>query len=361
MFSWNGKKLQIGGLRAAVPVVQGGMGIGISLSNLASAVANEGGVGVLSAAGMGMIAKDTCKNAMLSRINALREQIREARSKTGGVLGVNIMVALSNFGDMVKTSMEEGIDVIFSGAGLPLSLPGFLREGCKTKLVPIVSSAKAVKIITKWWREKHRYVPDAFVVEGPLAGGHLGFNKEQIHDPAYRLENLMAGILQEVRGIEEQAGKHIPVIAAGGIFTGGDIRRFLEMGASGVQMATRFVATDECDADKSFKQAYVDCRKEDICIIESPVGLPGRVIMNDFVREIKAGGKKPASCPYHCISTCRQGESPYCIAAALINAYRGRLKNGFAFIGANGYRVDRIVPVSELFRTLEKEFADEST
>ena len=361
MFNWNCKKLQIGSFKIASPIIQGGMGIGVSLANLASAVANEGGVGVLSAAGMGMITKNACKNSMQAKINALRFQIRKARSKTNGVLGVNIMVALSNFGDMVKTSIEEGVDIIFSGAGLPLNLPEFVRDGCKTKLVPIVSSAKAVKVITKWWREKHRYVPDAFVVEGPLAGGHLGFKKEQIDDPEYKLEKLVQDVLAEVRKIEEETERQIPVIAAGGIFTGGDIRRFLQMGASGVQMATRFVATDECDADMNFKQAYLDCRKEDIGIIESPVGLPGRVIVNDFVQEIKAGGKTPYTCPYHCISTCKQGESPYCIAAALINAYRGRMKNGFAFIGANGYRIDRIVSVSELFRTLESEYENESS
>lgn len=360
MFNWNGKSLKIGNLTIRVPVIQGGMGIGISLSGLAAAVANEGGVGVLSTAGLGMLAENA-RQTVRSRIDALRRQIRKARTMTSGVLGVNIMVALSNFEDMVKTSIEEGVDIIFSGAGLPLNLPAFLREGCKTKLVPIVSSAKAVKIITKWWREKHRYVPDAFVVEGPLAGGHLGFKKDQIDDPEYRLEKLVEDILGEVDKIENEAGRNVPVIAAGGIYSGGDIRRFLGMGVSGVQMGTRFVATEECDADRNFKQAYLDCRREDIEIIDSPVGMPGRVIANDFVRGIRAGDKAPLACPYHCIKTCKQEESPYCIASALINAYRGRLKNGFAFIGANGYRVDRIVTVSELFRALENEYSDETT
>ena len=360
MFKWNGKSLKIGNAVIRVPVIQGGMGIGISLASLASAVANEGGVGVLSSAGLGMITENA-RQTVRSRIEALRRQIRRARKMTGGVLGVNIMVALSNFEDMVKTSIEEGIDIIFSGAGLPLNLPAFLREGCKTSLVPIVSSAKAVRLIAKWWRDKHRYTPDAIVVEGPLAGGHLGFKKSQIDDPAFALEKLVKDVLGEVRAIEDETGRHVPVIAAGGIYTGGDIRRFLGMGASGVQMATRFVATEECDADRNFKQAYLNCRKEDIGIIESPVGMPGRVVVNDFVRGIRAGEKVPRACPYHCISTCRQEESPYCIAAALINAYRGRFTDGFAFIGANGYRVDRIVTVSELFRALEKEYSDGST
>ena len=186
MSNWNGKNFQIGNLQIKAPIVQGGMGIGVSLSNLAAAVANEGGVGVLSAAGIGMLSKEFSKNTMQANMDSLREQIRKTRAMTNGVLGVNIMVALTNFGDMVKASIEEGIDIIFAGAGLPLNLPEFLHEGSKTKLVPIVSSAKAVKIISKWWNEKYKYIPDAFVVEGPMAGGHLGFKRNQLDDPAYK-------------------------------------------------------------------------------------------------------------------------------------------------------------------------------
>ena len=353
MSNFNNIGLQIGGLSAKLPIVQGGMGIGISLSNLACAVANEGGVGVLSAAGIGSLRKNFDSN---SNIRAVREEIRKARSMTDGVLGINIMVALSDFKEMAKAAIEEGIDIIFAGAGLPLSLPSFLNKDSVTKLVPIVSSAKAVKVISKWWNEKYGYVPDAFVVEGPMAGGHLGFQKEQIENPDYRLEKIVGDVLNETRIMEKESGKKIPVIAAGGIFTGADIHKFLEIGASGVQMATRFVATEECDADVEFKKAYVNCKKEDIGIIESPVGLPGRAIVNDFLRKSAAGEKRPGKCPYHCITTCKGEKSPYCISVALINACRGRLDGGFVFIGANGYRVDKITTVHELIETLKREY-----
>ena len=348
------KPLVIGDLVVPTPVVQGGMGIGVSLSGLASAVANEGGLGVISAAAVGMLQRGA--DGARDNISALKAEIRRARAKTKGVLGVNVMVALSDFGEMVKTCVEEGIDVIFAGAGLPLNLPGFVKKGGKTKLVPIISSARAVKTISRWWQEKYHYVPDAFVVEGPMAGGHLGFQREQIDDPAYQLERLVPQVIAAVRPLEEQCGRKIPVIAAGGIFSGADIKRFFELGADAVQMATRFVATDECDADIAFKNAYVACKKEDIGIIHSPVGMPGRAIMNDFIRQAEQDEKHPECCPFHCIITCRQKESPYCISVALINACKGRLGNGFAFIGANGYKVDEIVPVKKLFETLAEEY-----
>lgn len=346
--------LVIGDLVAQTPVVQGGMGVGISLSGLASAVANEGGIGVLSAAAVGMMHQNG--PGARDNIAALREEIRRARAKTKGVLGVNVMVALSDFGEMVKAAVQEGIDVIFAGAGLPLNLPSFVEKDCKTKLVPIISSARAVRTISRWWQEKYDYIPDAFVVEGPMAGGHLGFHKEQIDDPAYRLEKLVPQVIEAVRPLEEQAGRKIPVIAAGGIFSGADIRRFFNLGASAVQMATRFVATDECDADIAFKNAYVNCKKEDIGIIQSPVGMPGRAIVNGFLQQAAQGHKHPTGCPFHCIITCKQKESPYCISMALINACRGRLENGFAFIGANGYKVKEIVSVKKLFETLSEEY-----
>jgi nitronate monooxygenase len=353
MAYFNHEPLVIGDLIVPTPVVQGGMGIGVSLSGLACAVANEGGVGVLSAAVVGMT--HTPPGAR-NNIAALKEQIRRARAKTKGVLGVNIMVALSDFGDMAKASIEEGIDIIFAGAGLPLNLPSYLEKFSKTKLIPIVSSARAAKTISRWWKEKYNYIPDGFVVEGPLAGGHLGFLPEQIENPDYQLEKLVPQVLEAVRPLEEKAGRKIPVIAAGGIFTGADIKRFLNLGAAAAQMATRFVATDECDADIAFKNAYVQCKKEDIGIIQSPVGMPGRAIINDFLLDAKLEKKHPSHCPFHCIVTCEQQTSPYCISSALISACKGRLENGFAFIGANGYKVKEIVSVKKLFETLEKEY-----
>jgi len=348
--------LVIGDLIIPTAVVQGGMGIGVSLAGLASAVANEGGLGVLSAVGVGMLRKETL--SAINNITAIKEEIRLARSKTDGVLGINIMVALSDFGDMVKASVEEGIDVIFSGAGLPLNLPSYVGKGCKTKLVPIISSARAAKSISRWWLEKYNYVPDGFVVEGPMAGGHLGFKTDLIDNPDYQLEKLIPEVLEAVRPMEEKCGHKIPVIAAGGIFTGADIKRFLKMGAAGVQMATRFVATDECDADIAFKNAYVQCEKEDIGIIISPVGMPGRAILNDFLKDVKLGNRRPTKCPFHCINTCEQETSPYCISLALMNAYKGKLDNGFAFVGANGYKVKEIVSVKKLFEDLSKEYKE---
>ncbi len=352
------KDLIIGNLKAKLPVIQGGMGVGISLSGLASAVANQGGVGVIATAGIGMQEYGCNRDFEQSNINALIEQIKKARSASKGIIGVNIMVALSNFSDMVKTAINEKIDVIFAGAGLPLSLPGFLKGSKKTKLVPIVSSGKAARIIAQKWMNDYEYVPDAFVVEGPKAGGHLGFKPEQINNPDYALEKLIPDVIKEVRIIEERSGRNIPVIAAGGIYTGEDIYNIMQLGADGVQMGTRFVPTVECDASDAFKNSYIDAKQEDIGIIKSPVGLPGRAIINEFLQSSMAGEKKPYSCPYHCITTCAYKDSPYCIALALLNAKKGNFKHGFAFAGQNAYRTESIVSVKEMVDTLKTEFEE---
>jgi NAD(P)H-dependent flavin oxidoreductase YrpB (nitropropane dioxygenase family) len=356
MFSFEGLSLKIGELTARMPIIQGGMGVGISLSGLASAVANTGGIGVISAAGIGMLEKDFANNFLEANLKALRNEIRKAKEKTKGILGVNIMVAMSNFAETVKTSIEEKIDIIFAGAGLPLNLPSFLGDEKHTKLVPIVSSARAIGLIARKWIKKYRYTPDAVVVEGPMAGGHLGFNQEQLTDPDYSLEKLVVEVIDEVKKIVDETGKQIPVIAGGGIYTGEDIYRITRLGAAGVQMATRFVTTEECDASIDFKKTYINCKKEDIGIIKSPVGMPGRAIVNDFLHDVDAGRKKPYKCPYHCIVTCDIEKSPYCIALALMNAKVGKLKHGFAFAGVNAYRANEIVTVEELMKTLAEEY-----
>ncbi|MFA4839249.1 MAG: nitronate monooxygenase family protein [Candidatus Neomarinimicrobiota bacterium] len=356
----NLKELKIGDLTVKLPIIQGGMGVGISLSGLASAVANEGGVGVIAAAGIGMLESDFSTNWLEANIRALKMEIRKARELTKGILGVNIMVALSNFADLARTAIEEGIDIIFSGAGLPLNLPQFLKGSTKTKLVPIVSSGRAASIISKRWSEKYNYPLDAVVVEGPLAGGHLGFKEEQISDPAYSLEKLIPEVIKAVRPFEERDKKPIPVIAAGGIYTGEDIYKFLQSGAAGVQMATRFVTTYECDASMKFKQTYIDSSKEDIVIIKSPVGMPGRALRNKFIDDVNNGEKKPFKCPYHCIITCDYKNSPYCIALALLNAQKGNLKHGFAFAGENAYRAKGIISVKELIESLIEEYKNAS-
>ena len=251
------KKLNIGNLSISVPIVQGGMGVGISLSGLASAVANEGGVGVISSAGLGLLYRNLSKDYIQASIMGLKEELRKAREKTKGVIGVNVMVAMSNFADMVKTAIAEKADIIFSGAGLPLNLPSFLQKDSVTKLVPIVSSARAARVIAEKWHNLYNYLPDAFVVEGPKAGGHLGFKDEQINDEHFSLEHILPEVIDEVKDIETHYGKSIPVIVAGGIYTGEDIKRFMDMGAAGVQMGTRFVTTEECDASDIFKQTYI--------------------------------------------------------------------------------------------------------
>lgn len=349
-------ELHIGDLVAKLPIVQGGMGVGISLSGLASAVANEGGIGVIATAVIGMKQPDLAKNYAEANIRALREEIRAAREKSKGVLGVNIMCALSNFADMVKTAVDEKIDVIFSGAGLPLDLPKYVKDGAQTKLVPIISSGRAASILCKKWLAKYDYLPDAFVVEGPKAGGHLGFKPDQIEKAEFQLENIVPDVVEAVKPFEEMHDKRIPVIAAGGVYSGEDIAEFIRLGASGVQMGTRFVATEECDADDAFKQTYVDAKPEDIGIIQSPVGLPGRAIINGFLDQVKSGLRSPVKCIYHCISSCPQEESPYCIGMALTNAQKGKMKHGFAFAGSNAHRVDRILTVRELMASLKREY-----
>ena len=359
--------LNIGHLTARLPIIQGGMGVGISLSRLASAVAEQGGIGVIAGAMIGMREPDVAQNPIEANLRALRVELQKARERTSGIIGVNIMVALTTFREMVRTAIEERADIIFSGAGLPLDMPKHLFDACeqrkqefKTLLVPIVSSARAATIISKKWLSRYGYLPDAFVVEGPKAGGHLGFKPEELQDSHFELEQLVPQVVEAVKPYEDQKGRAIPVIAAGGVYSGGDIKRFLDLGASGVQMGTRFVATYECDADERFKQAYVDAKEEDITIIKSPVGMPGRALYNRFIQAARDGAKKPFRCVFHCVSTCEQEKTPYCIAAALINAMKGNLERGFAFCGANVGRVNRIMSVRELMQSLQDEF-DEAT
>jgi nitronate monooxygenase len=348
--------LEIGDSVAKIPIIQGGMGVGISLSGLASAVAEEGGIGVIATAGIGMSEPDVYSNPLKANIRALKREIRKAREMTKGVLGVNVMVALTDFADTVTTSIEEGIDIIFTGAGLSLDLPGYLKNLATTKLVPIVSSPRAARIICKKWLAKFDRLPDAFVVEGPMAGGHLGFKPEQLDDPDFALEKLVPEVIGEVKPFESKHQVDIPVIAAGGIYTGEDICKFLKMGAAAVQMGTRFVATHECDAHMRFKQAYIEAKEEDLMVIDSPLGLPGRALRNQFLEDVGRGKTKPFKCPYHCLTTCNYKETPYCIAFALIGAKKGNLKHGFAFAGKNAYRVKEVVSVKDLIRSLLDEY-----
>jgi NAD(P)H-dependent flavin oxidoreductase YrpB (nitropropane dioxygenase family) len=355
-------ELKIGNLIAKIPIVQGGMGVGISLSGLASAVANQGGIGVISSVGLGGIESSDLKKLKRYNIERLREEIRVAKEKTKGIIGVNIMQALTDFDEMVIASLEEEVDIIFVGAGLPLSIPGNISleklQAFKSKIIPIVSSARAAKIIFRSWDKKYQRVPDGVVVEGPKAGGHLGFKVEQINDCNYSLEKIVPEVISEIKVYEKKYNIEIPVIAGGGIYTGEDICKFLKMGVQGVQMGTRFVATDECDAAMEFKEAYIKAQKKDVQIIDSPVGLPGRAIIGDFLNNARNGLTKPLKCYWKCLRTCDVKQVSYCIAIALINAQKGLLQKGFAFAGANVYRVKKIVSVKELIQELILEYTN---
>jgi len=343
--------LNIGNLEIFPPIIQGGMGVRVSRANLAAAVANTGCAGVIASAGLGQY--EDFPDTEFERLNeeALRYEIRKANRLSSGIIGVNVMVALSDYENLVKTAVEEDIDLIISGAGLPLSLPKYLN-GKDIKLIPVVSSARTFRIICKRWKSHFNKLPDAVIVEGVKAGGHLGYSYESItNNTAAGLEQ----IISETIKIANSSEPNIPVIAAGGIFDGGDIAHFLKSGASGVQMATRFVCTDECDVHNNFKQAYLNAKAEDLTIIESPVGLPGRVINNSFVEKIKQGKTIPFKCNYKCLRTCEPQKAPYCIAKVLANAAEGKLEESFVFAGSNAYRCNEIVPVRLLVKKLVEE------
>ena len=348
-------EIKIGDLVAPVPIVQGAMGVGVSLSKLAAAVANEGGVGVISAVQIGFEEPDFEKNTVAANIRALRRHIQEARKLSpNGIIGVNLMVAINEYNDMAKAVVEEGIDLIVSGAGLPLQLPGLVK-GSNTKIAPIVSSGKAAALICKMWDRKHQVIPDMIVVEGPEAGGHLGFSNEQLEGAdCPRLEDIIVEVIGAVKPFEEKYGKKIPVVAAGGVYDGKDIARFIKLGAAGVQMATRFVGTHECDAHSNFKQAYVASKKENIRLVKSPVGMPGRAVANEFL-SVLDNGRIPVKKCFNCLQPCDPKTTPYCISTALINAVQGRTDHGLIFSGTNAYKVNKIVSVKELMEELVDE------
>ena len=336
------KELRIGDLCARIPVVQGGMGVGVSLSKLAGAVAAAGGIGVISTAQIGFRDPEFKTNPIETNLKAVGEEIAKARKlANGGVLGVNIMVATRRYEDYVKAAVEAGIDLIISGAGLPMTLPA-LVEGAKTKIAPIVSSAKSLSIITKYWLKKYNRKPDMVVIEGPAAGGHLGFSREEIDN--YTRESYD----EEIKAILSMTKEmEVPAVVAGGVYTREDMEHYLSMGASGVQLATRFVTTEECDASDIYKQAYINAKKEDIVIVSSPVGMPGRAIHNAFLDKVNAGERFMRGCK-QCIITCKPATAPYCITEALINAVEGRLDEGLIFCGSNAYRADKIERVADI-------------
>jgi len=343
--------LQIGDVTARIPIIQGGMGVRVSLAGLASAVANEGGIGTIASVGLGDIEAAKLDFERICR-EALIHELRKAKSLTDGLIAVNIMGVLSNAKDLIQATAREGIRLIVSGASLPLRLPEMVEDS-GALLLPIISSGRAADLVLRSWDKRYQRTADAIIIEGPLAGGHLGFSMEQLQEPEkYSLAILLPEVLEVIKRFEDKYGRKIPVIVGGGIYDGTDIARMLQAGASGVQMATRFVCTVECEVAQEFKQAYLDANEEDIVIIKSPVGLPGRAIRNQFLKNLERGLPEKINCPYRCLSTCNVAEARYCIALALINAYLGDMNKGLVFCGQNAYRLHKIVTVKELIAEL---------
>jgi nitronate monooxygenase len=332
-----------------IPVFQGGMGVGVSLGGLAGAVAAQGGAGTISTAQIGFKEADFEKNPLKANLRAIGKEIAKAREIAGGkgAVGVNIMAATYQYAEYVKEAVKQKADFIVSGAGLPMDLPA-LTKNSNVKIIPIVSSVKAASVICRRWLKRDARVPDAVIIEGPEAGGHLGFSAEYVEQHDYRdYKSQIKEIIAFIRKFGQENNKYIPVITAGGYRTPEDLQEQRMLGADGIQVASAFVTTEECDADLAFKQAYINCKKEDIGIIKSPVGMPGRAIRNRFVQRVEQNSIAPEKC-YHCISTCNPTETPYCITRALINGVQGDVENGLIFCGANAWKEERIRTVKDV-------------
>lgn len=366
------RPLVIGKLKAVRPVIQGGMGVGISLSSLAGAAAKAGGIGIISTAQIGFSRPDFKKNPMEANLKAIHTELEKARKiAPEGILGFNIMVATKEYAKYVKEAVKAGADVIISGAGLPIDMPKFVkeaegREDCssrRTMIAPIVSSVKSAMVICRMWDRKYQTAPDFVIVEGPRAGGHLGFSREQLTEYGADTDHVaetydegkydseIRGIIDLVKSFAEKYGKKIPVISAGGVFDHKDVLHHLALGADGVQVGTRFVTTEECDAPMAYKKAYLDAGQEDIVIVKSPVGMPGRAIKNKFLEQVSKGPLKVEWC-FQCLEHCNPAQVPYCITKALINAAEGRIDDALLFCGSNAYRCEKIETVEDVMKEL---------
>ncbi|MDE7284860.1 MAG: nitronate monooxygenase family protein [Lachnospiraceae bacterium] len=342
-------ELKIGGITARVPLIQGGMGVGVSLSGLAGAVAAEGGIGVISTAQIGYRDPDFDRHPIECNLKAIDDEIKKARViARGGIIGVNIMVATKRYEDYVKAAVKSGADIIISGAGLPMTLPEISGDA---KIAPIVSSKKALSVISKYWDKKYNRKPDLIVIEGPMAGGHLGFSTEEVDEYTVAKTKNYDDEIKQIIALADELD--VPVAVAGGVYDRADMEHYLAMGAKAVQVATRFVTTKECDASDAYKQAYIDAKKEDIVIVKSPVGMPGRAIHNAFLDKVAAGERFMRGCR-QCVSTCNPETTPYCITEALVNAVKGNLDEGLIFCGSNAYRAEKIESVSDIMEEFSK-------
>ena len=347
------KNIKIGDKLTRIPLIQGGMGVGISLGRLAGAVAKEGGVGIISTAQIGYREPDFDDNPAEANLRAIRREMEKARAiSPDGIIGFNVMTALREHAEHIRAAVKAGADIIISGAGLPTELPA-LTEGSRTKIAPIVSTDKSAQVILKYWDRKYKRTADLVVIEGPLAGGHLGFKKEDLSEytPDVYSEEIRR-IIRTVKSYGEKYGVDIPVVVAGGIYDGDDVKRVMALGADGVQVATRFVTTEECDADIRYKEAYIRASEEDIAIVKSPVGMPGRAILNPFMKRVMAGGKIPHSPCHGCLEKCKPAEIPYCLTDGLINAVKGNVENALLFCGAKAWKAQKIDTVREAVQEL---------
>jgi NAD(P)H-dependent flavin oxidoreductase YrpB (nitropropane dioxygenase family) len=339
------------------------MGVGVSRSSLAGAVAREGGIGVISTAQIGYDEEGFEEHEHESNLIAIAKHIARAKelARGAGLVGVNIMVALKHYKEHVKAAVKAKADVIICGAGLPMELPGIVQSAMEEfryekeeqpALAPIVSSEKAAHIIFKMWEKRYHCLPDLLIVEGPKAGGHLGFSREQLEQlTAEAYDEEIRRIIACAEAYGSKAGKHIPVVVAGGIFDRQDVEHALSLGAEGVQIASRFVATYECDAAEAYKEAYIRAGQEDLRIVSSPVGMPGRALYNPFIKRVETGREPIRKC-YQCLEHCNPAKVPYCITRALINAVKGDLDHGLIFCGGNVGRIQKLMSVHELMQEL---------
>ena len=350
------RPLKMGNIEAKVPLIQGGMGVGISLGRLAGAVAKEGGIGSISAAQIGFKEPDFDTNTKEANLRAIQKEYDKARAiAPDGIIGFNIMVAMRHYEEYVRAAIDAGADLILSGAGLPTDLPRIAGDS-RAKLAPIVSTDKSAKVILKYWGRKYKRMPDLLVIEGPKAGGHLGFTKEQLKaydQAAYDAE--VSDILDTVRSYEEEFQCRIPVALAGGIENKAQAEHAFSLGVDAIQAATRFVTTEECDAHIKYKEAYLNAKETDIVIVKSPVGMPGRAILNPFMEKVMAGERIPHSSCHGCLHKCNPSEIPYCITDALVHAARGEVDDALLFCGAYAYKADHLETVKEVIDSLMPE------
>lgn len=342
-----------------IPIIQGGMGVGVSLSSLAGHVAKCGGMGVISAAHPGYNFEGFRKDSVKANCEALKYHIRKAKdiAKNKGLIGVNIMVAGNNYEKYVNASIEGGCDTIISGAGLPLDLPKYAKG--KAMLAPIVSSGKAIKLICRVWEKRYQYVPDFVVIEGSEAGGHLGFKKEDLlAGTCQKLEDILEDVKKEIQPFQEKFKKVIPIFVAGGIDCGEKIAKFIKQGATGAQIATPFIATYECDASDAFKQTVINASKEDIEIVKSPTGFPGRAVVNEFVKKTRERGNICMKSCLDCMIPCHPEDTPYCISEALIQSVSGNVDNGLVFVGTQASQIHEMKHVEDLINEYVKEMEE---